>query len=140
MADYRKSKGSFIFHNENPKKLVSSADCVIRAIALATGKTWENTLEGLVEISLKVKDVPNAKRVYNKYLEQLGYPMQKQPRKTNNKKYTAEEFAKKFDEGTYVISLANHLSVVVDGKIYDTWNCSDRSVGNYWEVNNENKM
>lgn len=133
-ADYRKSKGRFIFHNENPRGLLRASDCVIRAIAKATNKQWEVVLTDLTEVGLKVKDVPNAKGTYNKYLEQLGYPMQKQPRKKDNTKYTAEEFAKKYNQGIYIISLANHLTVVVDGKIYDTWNCSDKSVGNYWEV------
>lgn len=133
-AEYRKSKGCFIFHNENPRGLLRSNDCVIRAIAKATGKDWDEVFEQLAIIGLELKDVVNSKPVYDKYLQQLGYPMQKQPRKSNNTKYTAAEFAKKFNKGRYVISLANHLSVVVDGKIYDTWNCSDKSVGNYWEV------
>ena len=133
-AEYRKSKGCFIFHNENPRGLLRSNDCVIRAIAKATGKDWDEVFEQLAIIGLELKDVVNSKPVYDKYLQQLGYPMQKQPRKSNNTKYTAAEFATEFNKGRYVISLANHLSVVVDGKIYDTWNCSDKSVGNYWEV------
>jgi hypothetical protein len=133
-AEYRKSKGCFIFHNENPRGLLRSNDCVIRAIAKATGKDWDEVFEQLAIIGLELKDVVNSKPVYDKYLQQLGYLMQKQPRKSNNTKYTAAEFAKKFNKGRYVISLAHHLSVVVDGKIYDTWNCSEKSVGNYWEV------
>ena len=133
-AEYRKSKGCFIFHNENPRGLLRSNACVIRSMAKGTGKEWDEVFEQLAIIGLELKDVVNSKPVYDKYLQQLGYPMQKQPRKSNNTKYTAAEFAKKFNKGRYVISLANHLSVVVDGKIYDTWNCSDKSVGNYWEV------
>ena len=133
-AEYRKSKGSFIFHNENPKGLLSSGDCVVRAIAKGTGKQWDEVFNELSRVGLELKDMANAKSVYNKYLQELGYPMEKQPRKSNNTKYTAAEFAKKFTKGTYIISLSNHLSLVLDGKIYDTWNCSDKSVGNYWEV------
>lgn len=40
-ADYRKSKGRFIFHNENPRGLLRASDCVIRAIAKATKREWE---------------------------------------------------------------------------------------------------
>lgn len=134
VADYRRSKDNFIFHNENPKGLLSAADCVIRAISKGIGKSWEQVLEDLLQIALKVKDTPTSDRVYGKYLEDLGYPKQKQPRKKDNTKYTTDEFAKKFNKGIFIISLANHLSVVIDGKIYDTWNCSNKSVGNYWEV------
>jgi len=34
----------------------------------------------------------------------------------------------------YIVSLANHLSVVVNGYVYDTWNCTHKSVGNYWVI------
>lgn len=133
-ADYRKSKGCFVFHNENPKGLLRAADCVIRAIAKATKQDWETVFTGLAKIGLEIKDVPNSKPVYKQYLAEQGYPMQKQPRKSDNTKYTVEEFAKKYNQGTYIISLSKHLTVIIDGKIYDTWNCSSKSVGNYWEV------
>lgn len=133
-ADYRKSKGCFVFHNENPKGSLRAADCVIRAIAKATKQDWETVFMDLVKIALEIKDVPTSKLVYKQYLAEQGYPMQKQPKKTDNTKYTAAEFAKKFKQGTYIISLANHLSVIVNGKIYDTWDCSKCCVGNYWEV------
>lgn len=133
-ADYRKSKGSFVFHNENPKGSLRAADCVIRAIAKATKQDWETVFTDLAKIALEIKDVPNSKPVYKQYLTEQGYPMQKQPKKSDNTKYTVEEFAKKYNQGTYIISLSNHLTVIIDGKIYDTWNCSSKSVGNYWEV------
>ena len=133
-AEYRKSKGCFIFHNENPKGSLRSGDCVIRAIAKATDKHWDEVFTELARIGLEIKDTISSKPVYDQYLQELGYPMQKQPRKSDNTKYTAAEFAKKFKRGSYVISLANHLSAIVDGRIYDTWNCSEKSVGNYWEV------
>ncbi len=134
MTNCRTSSGCFIFHNENPKGRVSSSDCVIRAIAKATGKSWEDVLTGLFEVGLKIKDVPSSKPVFQKYLEQQGYRMQRQPRKPDATKYTVEEFANKFSKGAYIVNLANRLSCVVDGKIYDTWNCKDKSVGNYWKV------
>lgn len=133
-ASYRNSKGRFVFHNENPKGRVSAEDCVIRAIAKTTGKSWEEVLTGLFEVALKVKDVPSAKAVFQKYLEKQGYPTQRQPRKTNGTKYTVEEFATKFEEGAYIITVANHLTCVIDGKCYDTWDCTSKSVGNFWKV------
>ena len=133
-AEYRKSKGCFIFHNENPKGSLRSGDCVIRAISKATGKHWDEVFTELARIGLEIKDTISSKRVYDQYLQEQSYPIQKQPRKSDNTKYTAAQFAKKFNQGTYIISLANHLSVIVDGKIYDTWNCSVSCVGNYWEV------
>jgi hypothetical protein len=133
-ASIRASKGNFIFHNENPKGLIRNNDCVIRAISKATGYGWDTVFMGLCDIGLEIKDTISSKPVFDKYLQSLGHVKQKQPKKENGKKYTATEFADKFNKGTYVILLANHLSVVVDGKIYDTWNCSKKCVGNYWKV------
>lgn len=134
-ASYRKSEGNFLFYNANPKGLVRSNDCVIRAISIATTLTWEQVYEDLFKIGLEVKDVINSAPVYRKYLKLMGYEMQRQPRKVDNTKYTAKEFAEKFNKGTFIISLANHLSVVIDGKIYDTWDCGNLCVGNYWKIN-----
>ena len=133
--NFRTSKGCYVFHNANPAGKLNAGDCVIRAISTATNADWDKVFLGLCAVGLELKDVASSKPVYTKYLQNIGYPMQKQPRKRNNTKYTAEEFAREFNRGTYVISLANHLSVVVNGKIYDTWNCSDKCVGNYWVIN-----
>ena len=43
-------------------------------------------------------------------------------------------FAKAHKEGRYVLRMSNHLSVLVDGCIYDTWDCSDKFVYKAWRV------
>jgi hypothetical protein len=134
MVSYRQDKGNYVFYNANPKKLLSSSDCVIRAISKALNKSWEDVYMDLVKIGLETKAMPSQKKTFEKYLNELGYATEKQPRKEDNTKYTADEFAKKNKKGIYIINLANHLSVLVDGKIYDTWNCSRKCVGNYWKV------
>ena len=140
IPEWRKDNGRFIFHNENPKGLLSAGDCVIRALAfgLSVGLdkiiTWDEVYEGLYEIGFELKDVPNSDRVYREFMKRLGFEKRKQPRRMDGSKYTAEEFSEAYYEGTYIISLANHLSVVYDGRIYDTWNCSHKSVGNFWKV------
>ncbi len=130
----RKSKGRFIYENLNPKNLKSAADCVVRAIAKGIDSDWETVYQSLSLLGLKMKDMPNSDRVYRKYLEQRGYAKERQPRKSNNTKYTLEEFVEKNSKGRFIVSLANHLTVVIDGKVYDTWNCLHKTVGNYWEV------
>lgn len=130
----RQSNGRYVYHNENPKNLKSAADCVVRAIAKGIGLDWGTVYQGLSPLGLKMKDMPNSDRVYRKYLEQRGYAKEKQPKKPDNTKYTVDEFAANNPKGRYIISVANHLTVVIDGKIYDTWNCSHKAVGNYWEV------
>ena len=122
-----------VYKNLNPKGL-KTGDCVIRAIAYATEKEWEEVYEALCKLGLKMKRMPNEKQVYEKYLEQLGWQKYKQPRKWNNTKYTLDEFIEEMaSEGDAVlVKLAHHLSVVEEGQVVDTWDCGYKTVGNYW--------
>nr|WP_308592824.1 hypothetical protein [uncultured Criibacterium sp.] len=126
----------YIYHNQNPKNLQRAADCVFRATSFAFGITWEQALRELTQVALQVKDAPNSKRVLEKYLKLKGLEKQKQPVKSNNKKYKVREFCNKFSTGTFIVKTARHLTVVKDGYIYDTWDCGEKCVGNYWRVSN----
>ena len=91
------------------------------------------------------------KKVYEKYLEQLGWIKHKQPRaydyedghSSNMSKYTVNELIDKLDGDKLisggcphiVVSVANHLTCLEDNhgyQIMDTWNCGHKCVGNYW--------
>lgn len=123
-----------IKENMNPKDR-RIGDCVIRALARATGYTWDETLDKLVAISHKVKDMPNSKRVYEKFLVQEGWIKQKMPRRPDNTRYTVREFLDEIagpNELYAVISVANHLTYAENDTLIDTWDCSRKSVGNFW--------
>ena len=138
---------TFQYYNANPKDKRSS-DCVLRAIALATGKSWDELLDDLVTYSHKYKEMPNDTKCYSKYLEDLGFIKMSQPRKEDNTKYTGSEFCEwlnKHGKGPRVIVAhigAQHIAAIVPDinqenkksryKIHDTWNCSRRCVGTYW--------
>lgn len=112
-------------------------DCVIRAIMKATNQTWSQVYSDLCEIGAKKFLMPNSPKVYNEYLERLSWKKQPMPKRPNGirsyKRYTVEEFANENPKKTFVISIANHLTVMSDGILYDTWNCKDKSLGNYWK-------
>ena len=125
------SIGAFHYYNENPKDRKTD-DCVIRAIATATGQTWDDTLVGLTNCALKHKYMIHCPELYGKYLEELGFHKEKQPRKRDNKRYKACEFVKNF-EGTAVANLGQgHVACIKDGQVWDIWDSSHEIVGNYW--------
>lgn len=130
-----KDTETFVYHNENPRK-ISASDCVIRAIAKATEKSWSETYHGLCLVGLDIKDIPNCKKVFELYLKRGGYEMKKQIKDNQGKKITVLQFIKLFESGTYILNLRGHLTTVIDGKIYDTWNCGKQYVGNYWKIKN----
>lgn len=122
---------TFHFHNENPKGH-RTGDCVIRAIARASGNSWDVTLAGLFIVGYRIKSELAWKDCYEKYLEEQGWNKGKQPRKPDGDKYTVGEWAQLHPNQTYIISVANHLTCIIDGKCNDIWNCTGKTVLNYW--------
>ena len=123
----------FIEFNINPKNK-KTGDCVIRAIATATNSSWEYIYRELAELGIKKGLMINDSKNWKAYLKKLGYEQQKMPRRDDKTRYTLEEFCDELaeDNQIYIIKVARHLTVVKDKNLYDSWNCSHKSVGNYW--------
>ena len=47
---------------------------------------------------------------------------------------TVKEFADEHPFGIYLIRIENHLTVIIDGKLRDTWNCGDFLCDLVWFV------
>lgn len=125
----------FIQFNINPKNKITK-DCVIRAIATATNKTWESIYRELAELGIKKGLMINDRNNWKAYLKNLGYEKQNMPRREDRTRYTLEEFCDELAKTnvTYIVKVANHITVVKNKDLYDTWNCSRKSVGNYWII------
>ena len=140
----------FHFYNENPKDH-RTGDCVIRAIGLATELGWDEVYKSLCKYGYKKKLMPNDKQCYDKWLQENGWVKHKQPRKSDNTKYTGIEFCNLLQDWIHdddligceykgvVISRSiiahiggHHLVAIVDGKINDIWYSQDGCIGNYW--------
>lgn len=121
------------FYNANPKDK-RTGDCVIRAIAVATGKSWDDILDDLTEISHDKKVLLDEKDCYGEYLEQLGFVKCKQMRKSDNTRYRGYEFLDKIDKDDIIVCHmgSHHLTAIKNKKIWDSWDCSGGCVGNYW--------
>lgn len=125
----------FVKFNQNPKQK-RTTDCVIRAISFALGKTWEEVYRDLAEQGIENGLMLNDRNNWKLYLKVLGYNMERMPKTLNNKRYTVEQFADEIARKgcTYIVKIANHITVVKDKKLYDTWNCKNKCVGNYWII------
>ena len=123
---------TYVYYNANPKGKRTD-DCVIRAIAEAEGRTWEDVLRQLVEYSIRTGYMVTAVENYSLYFEEHGWKKMKQPVKRNRQKYRAYEFAKIYDGRCIAHVGTGHMSYLCDHSWYDIWNCTDGVVGNYWE-------
>ena len=126
----------FRYPNANPKDR-RTTDCVIRSISTSTGKTWDEVLDGLIEIAHKYKIMVDDTPCYDRYLQSLGYSKMTQPRKGDNTKYTGVEFCRdylgKFRLGEYDIVAhigGHHIVAIVDRKVVDTCNSTYKTIGN----------
>lgn len=123
-------------YNANPLSR-RTGDCVIRAIAAARDVPWEQVFSDLCRLGLKEKRMPNDKLLYPKYLSELGWHKQKQPRKPDGKKLTGREFCFLLSRlGIREPVIAHigqgHIVCIREGRILDTWDCSQRCIGNFW--------
>lgn len=130
----------FNYRNENPKNK-STGDCVIRAIATATGDDWDTVLDDLVRLAHDTKQMINSPELYEKYLKMRGFVKRKQERHEDGDKYTGREFCAYLEEQECACPVlahigTHHMTVFVrdaDGyKVNDTWDSSQKCVGVYW--------
>lgn len=128
-----KDTETFKYYNANPKNK-HTTDCVARAICTALGKPYEQTVKELMELWLKTGYDMSEAKCFGKYLELKGWIKNRQPRKSDNTKYTGKEFVKIF-KGVCVANLGgNHTVCIKDGKVLDIWDSTDGCIGNYWTM------
>ena len=113
----------------------TKGDCVIRALAIASDRTWIEAYDILADNARKTYNLPNDCINYTQVFENiLGYKPKSVKVEKGKKRLNVLEFCKKHHKGRYILRVAHHLTAVVDGVCYDTWNTAERCVYRYWEV------
>lgn len=107
-------------------------DCVVRAIAVATGKSWDDVFIELSVEAYHQKDLLNANRVWGKYLLDNGFVKRNLPDMCPAC-YTVEDFVRDHRVGIFVIGDGLHAVAVVDGFYVDTFDSGDRTVLFFYE-------
>jgi len=120
----------FIYTNPNPKG-AHVGDCAVRAIALATGRSWDEAYRLLTDYGFRMKNLPNADSVWSKVLKDQGFIRRAIP-DTCPSCYTIRDFAEDHPKGAYIVSSGSHVVAVINGNIRDTWDSSDEVPIMYW--------
>ena len=139
----------FVFQNVNPRGKFT-ADCVIRAIAGATGLDYDLVLMMATVVQIETGYAMNTNEGINALMKKLGWEKQKQPRKDDNTKYTGKEWCdylsindKHALIGPIVANIGGSHTVCIkptnhgDGyncryKVHDTWNSTRGCIGMFW--------
>ena len=125
---------TFHYYNANPKGRIT-CDCVARAMCTALKQDYTVILKEMFELSINTGYEYTDKKCIEKYMELKGWTKMKQPKKTNNTKYTGKEFCKLIADKNknYIANIGGqHIVAIVDGKVNDIWDSTDGCIGNYW--------
>ena len=114
------------YHNANKYKYHIN-DCSIRAISVATGRTWDDVYDELSNEARQMGLMMDSVEFIEQYLDDRY-------ERTCHYSKTVDEFIEEFPQGLYLISMPGHLSCVIDGVNVDTFDTSNRRMWCAWFV------
>lgn len=106
-------------------------DCAVRAVSLALRTSWEDAFAMLATNAFLMGDMPSSDSVWGAALRERGF-RREAIKNTCPDCYTVADFAEDHPHGTYVLKIDQHVTTVIDGDIYDSWNTSDEIPQYYW--------
>ena len=120
----------FIPTNPNPNGAYVE-DCVIRAISIATGRSWDDVYIHVCLQGYLMKNMPSVNRVWGNYLVSSGFVRYALPN-TCPDCYTVRDFCNDHREGIYILGTGSHVVAVVDGNYCDAWDSGDEMPIEVW--------
>lgn len=122
---------SYQYFNPNPAgKHVG--DCVIRAICRAFGYGWERAYLEICIQGFAMRDISASDSVWGAYLKNHGYQKHVLPDMCPDC-YTLKEFAENSPSGTFIVKTDDHVTAVIDGIYYDSWDSGNKVVIYYYQ-------
>lgn len=120
----------YVYYNPNPtgRKV---GDCSVRAVAKALDIDWEKAYALIAVNGYSMGDMPSSDSVWGSVLRQNGFYRDTVPNSCPNC-YTAGDFCKEHPRGVFVLGFGGHVSTVVDGDVYDSWDSTNEIPVYYW--------
>lgn len=127
---------AWVYLNLNPYEK-KTGDCVVRALAYATGQTWDRTYWQLAELGYERAEMPSWNATWWEFLKRKGFRRYVIP-DTCPDCYTVDDFCKDHPRGIYVLLIphssenAGHVVTIENGNAYDTWDSTHETPLVYW--------
>lgn len=120
----------FKYLNLNPKKRIVS-DCTVRAFALAHNISWYKSYDILSayarEQCIVIDDTSFIDDFLSDNYDYICY-------KCKGKRITVQEISELYPHGTYLITMSGHITCMIDGDVYDIWDCTDKYAWRVWQI------
>ena len=120
----------FVLTNPNPNG-VYVEDCVVRAIAIATGRSWDDVFLNLCLQAYIMKNMPSVNKVWGTYLSSIGFTRYQLSRSCPDC-YTVRDFCEENRNGIFILATGSHVVAVVDGNYCDAWDSGDEMPIEVW--------
>lgn len=114
----------YVHYNENPRDNYWAGDCVIRAINIVTGKSWEEIYTALCAEGFYIGDWGNNNGAWDWYLRSLGYKRYICPNDCPAC-YSVADFAEEHPHGSYIVASGNHAVAIVNGNHVDAFDSAE---------------
>ncbi len=102
-------------------------DCTIRAISVAENISWDKAYRKLSDYARERGLMLSSVQSIESYLDD-NYT------RFCNYNITVGEFARRYNKGTYLVTMRGHITVIINGVIIDTFDCSNRKMWCAWIV------
>ncbi len=109
----------YVYYDPNSRWTGTASDCVIRALTLAVGKTWDEVYLELSMLGFRLGNMMSDNRVWDEYLRGYGYTRAFLP-DTCPSCYTVRDFCFDHPLGLFVLGTGSHVVTVIDGDYFDT--------------------
>lgn len=102
-------------------------DCAIRAISVAENISWDKAY-------IKLSDYARQRGLMLSSVQSIESYLDDNYKRFCNYNITVGEFARRYNKGTYLVTMRGHITVIINGVIIDTFDCSNRKMWCAWIV------
>ena len=113
------------FNKNNRGNFVN--DCVVRAIATAEHTTWDEAYDKLSDLAQYDGTLLDDVQFVEDYLDDRYI-------RVPHYSETVGEFAGEYSNGIFLVTMPNHITVIINGVVYDIFDCRDKEIWSAWRV------